>query len=466
MPTSRTIYRGDIPSYYTSATGDNDDSHDDGYLARLSHHSSASAVLPLPPTRVPSEHRSTHSTASLTSGIGSLIDDEAIPSTARRGRRASPPTQIRLSRSPTSLSMLSDQIPTALATTTDDHPVEPSPAHSSEPLQPQSDPGSRLDFSSTRICITRSQRGSQRRGTLSEEANHIDHDPNRLSIVSARSARTQLAAALAALPWAEPPPRAVSPSGSSVRGLPQPPPLFNPGFSVPTSVSGSYSSVRSPAYAFLQDDPVTSPAKMGQHFRPSSRASSSSRGGEGGPSVPRSGGGASRTSSLRSVHTPMPESMWISLNQPGERPFSGYSGMADVMSEATHEHSEESLMRSLSAAIRRLSRAPTARSSTTNKSTRSGRSLGQRRSSKSTKSKRGSSSIISHRYAGTRWSVDPEGQARLLGGGGGGGWEAVEVKQREADLDLLALVGRAAMLERMLRAGKRVRRRSLSGPHD
>ena len=154
---------------------------------------------------------------------------------------------------------------------------------------------------------------------------------------------------------------------------------------------------------------------------------------------------------MGSVHTPMAESKWMSPGRDEERPFSGYSGMADVMSSTTHELSEESLMRSLSAAIRRLSRGPTVRSS------KSSRSLGTSttKSKQSSKSKRGSASTISHRYAGTRWSVDPEGQARLIGETDK--WTPEDVKQREADLDLLSLAGRAAVLERMLRAGKRVR---------
>lgn len=152
---------------------------------------------------------------------------------------------------------------------------------------------------------------------------------------------------------------------------------------------------------------------------------------------------------MGSVHTPMAESKWMSPGRDEKRPFSGYSGMADVMSSSTHELSEESLMRSLSAAIQRLSRGPTVRSS------KSSRSLGTTKSKRSSKSKRGSASTISHRYAGTRWSVDPEGQARLIGETDK--WTPEDVKQREADLDLLSLAGRAAILERMLRAGKRVR---------
>lgn len=140
------------------------------------------------------------------------------------------------------------------------------------------------------------------------------------------------------------------------------------------------------------------------------------------------------------------------------RPISGYSGMADITTEQGHA-SEESVVRSLSAALRRLSRMSSRATSRSGKSKNSERSKSVK-STKSAKSKRTSGSTVNHRWGGNRWDVvgerDREDKALLVDGE----QERVEgdVRKKEEMMDLLTLVGRAAVLERMLRAGKRVSR--------
>ncbi|RSH92452.1 hypothetical protein EHS25_008868 [Saitozyma podzolica] len=160
------------------------------------------------------------------------------------------------------------------------------------------------------------------------------------------------------------------------------------------------------------------------------------------------------------------------MSFPVERPGSAWSGMADIetvptsrdvsrgsriswATSANHDHSRNN--------DRERDRANPSR----NKSTKSIRSAKSLKSTKSIRSKRistTSTSTSAHRpYGSRRWEIargeDSEGIALVVrGGGGGGDWGGAGA---EEEMELGALVGRAAVLERLLRQGKRVSAQSI-----
>lgn len=157
------------------------------------------------------------------------------------------------------------------------------------------------------------------------------------------------------------------------------------------------------------------------------------------------------------------------MSFPVDRPGSGsaWSGMADIetvptsrdvsrgsriswATSANHDHARNSDRE------RDRDRANPSR----NKSTKSIRSAKSFKSTKSIRSKRISttSTSTSHRpYGSRRWEIarGEDGEGVALVGRGGGDWGGAGA---EEEMELGALVGRAAVLERLLRQGKRVSR--------
>ena len=321
------------------------------------------ARTPVPPRPV-----STYSSSSRSSSK-SLVN--IVPTTATRGRRASASSHNLLMRPATSLSLL--DLPPR-----DDHSTAPSPSHTPVP------PTSLLS-------------GPDR---LSKGVD--GYTPERLSTISTPSSRSHLAAALANLPWAEPPPRSTPSTLHSKL----------PSAQLPSSATTTEFSHQ--GYPFLENDPSST---QPMHSRSPSRASimSSNDSRRNLPEIP-----------VRAQQTAPPEADWVR-----DRPTSGYSGMADVPSD----QSEESLARPLSAVLKRLSRL-----SRSSRSMRSSRSDKITNSQRSMKSKRPSGSTT-HRWGGKQWEVDREPLVPVV---------------KDEELDLSTLAGRAAVLERMLRAGRRV----------
>lgn len=423
-----------IPSYHTtSSTG-----HD--YLARLSTLSTDLTELapreidsPPPPLVPPKPPLSTYSSRSSTTG--SVTEAQQVLAT--RGRFASASSLALLSHQPT-FPHLSTLPPDAMGR--DDLSIAPSPSHTPLP-RPTSSCSEENDLSQPGSPVERERDD--------EDISVSDDDPHlhRSSELSLTSSRAHLAVALASLPWAEPPPRH-SPTSPLMLHPPSPIRLHTP-LSAADSLTHSPSTLsRSPSLSFLQNDPARLPRPG--HSRSQSGASSvsSARSRREGHPLPPLVGVSSASPSPLSVHAPVPEAQWINPPSARDRPISGYSGMADVVS--SNHGSDESVIHSLSAAIRRVSRRSL-------RSARSGKSLktqnSRRRSTRSTKSKRTSGSTSTHRWGGKRWEVEKDDLPLV---GGDDGWVVVDVRQKEEQLDLQALAGRAAVLERMLRAGKRV----------
>lgn len=286
---------------------------------------------------------------------------------------------------------------------------------------------------------------------------------------------THLAAALARLPWADPPRHTPSPNRSS--GGTQ---LDVDIRSSPATLQLPIESPRTttPTYPFLTHDPVSSPYA---HSRRSSRASTSSVSshsrstrsglsafGGGGPSVlvqqseedlprptyARFSGISSTPSIISPLGSAIPtETTWLARSEGlffGQRPVSAYSGMADVGAPSPRisigqssgsgsgaKGERLSIPQSLFDAVRTMSRA-------------SKRSKGSHHSIKSVRSKSVKSSKSSVSRPGPKpWDTDHS--ERLLSPE-----PAEDVKMSEEMMDLLALVGRAAVLEKILLKGKRV----------
>lgn len=292
---------------------------------------------------------------------------------------------------------------------------------------------------------------------------------------------THLAAALARLPWAEPP-RHTPSSNRSSEGTQLNVDDSLPNNSSPATLQLPIESPRvsTPTYPFLTHDPVSSPYA---HSRRSSRASTSSVSshsrstrsglsafGGGGPSVliqqdrdddlprpayARFSGISSTPSIISPLGSAIPtETTWLARSEGlffGQRPASAYSGMAEVgptpspristgQSSGSGSGSKSdrlSIPQSLFDAVRTMSRA-------------SKRSKGSRSSIKSVRSKsvKSTKSSVSRPGPGP-W--DNDHSEHLLSPE-----PSEDVKMSEEMMDLLALVGRAAVLEKILLKGKRV----------
>ena len=150
--------------------------------------------------------------------------------------------------------------------------------------------------------------------------------------------------------------------------------------------------------------------------------------------------------------SPLPASMAGDFS--GEEPYPPVSAATD---EAQNSGTR-SLRSSIASAIRQLSsrsrsnRSKSVRGPTRNKSTRSVRSTRS--------GKRSSESTIGHSFGNKRWDWDVQVANSGLGDDAGTEILLDQLRRTEDMMDLLQLVGRATVLERMLRSGKRVSRSS------
>ena len=229
---------------------------------------------------------------------------------------------------------------------------------------------------------------------------------------------------VANLPWAEPPPR--DPSPYPIPGLP-----------------------RAPSLSFLSSDPAKQGNGGGDISRKSSRSSIASRRSHSQPAPANAPN-----------HLLLPAQ--VSNRFSAQTVHSFQSGMADVELES-HSHSVEVGLEQLgptpprikddsprSAMAVRATSPLSHRSNSISSMLRKARSLKSVKSSKSTASskKRISNSTIHRRSFQKAY----------------GKWDLVEMsplleenaRRREEDMELAALLGRATVLERMLKAGKRV----------
>ncbi|WVQ69600.1 uncharacterized protein L199_007820 [Kwoniella botswanensis] len=311
--------------------------------------------------------------------------------------------------------------------------------------------------------------------------------------------REKLQATLAALPWAEPPPRLSSPNK----------------LNSPTSGTGYTSSTvraetpqRTPTYSFLANDPSVSASTMHDNHSRRPSATSSIKSQLTMPPILEASSGL-----LRGLpHSP---SLWSQSPSQSHDSYrssqqSGYSGMAKFQPSSSSDPSGKdsqtspisqdmsspgiiSLMSntssntnqsgsgnhdrypSIGSAMATKTSSSTSHSngkwsfvcrsgsSSTTKSSRS-KSFKSIHSAKSYDSKRGSLSTLGGhggRYVLKRWeviqnfsSINSSNQH----------WEVLdgeEVRKKENQMDLRSLVGRAWVLERVLRSGKRVSSQSL-----
>ncbi|KAL7419053.1 hypothetical protein Q5752_005889 [Cryptotrichosporon argae] len=246
---------------------------------------------------------------------------------------------------------------------------------------------------------------------------------------------------VASLPWAQPPPHAPGLS-------PVPSPLSSPlipshhshgslGGKSPRSARSAKAALPTPIhpYAFLAQDPVRSATAS----RPSSRASVRSRSDEQSP---------------RSLAEPW--TRVVEHQRSGLSAQTGHSSMAEAGSTAPNvspkSDAPPSDRRNSARSITSVQSAQSGRSGRSTKSKRARQqsdaaASGQGGSHEvsgapvrgpSRASKRASSSSVGHRYGGRKWKVLPGAEGE------------------DGEMELAALVGRAAVLERLLRAGKRV----------
>ncbi|WVQ77600.1 hypothetical protein IAR50_007288 [Cryptococcus sp. DSM 104548] len=292
-----------------------------------------------------------------------------------------------------------------------------------------------------------------------------------VGVSQAQSSGQGLGAALANLPWAEPPPRLPTPLQTPITPSPLLPPP-SPGVT--------------PSYAFLASDPVSSHPS---HLRRPSASSSAPRSRPGSrlgpldvpmsPSVNGHTSGEAQRFSSWSVGSGMAdtwegEGVTPYVNVPAEyldHPDGG-DGWVDEVGESGAATQGSSRTHS---AKPRFSLDPTSSSSGHTRSFSLSRSKSTR-STHSTRSyyntRRASTSTLGHVFA-KRWEVrkhvDLElergmksapldgGSASGAGGGGEGG------REEEEWMDLGSLVGRAVVLEKMLRGGKRLSNQSKKG---
>jgi hypothetical protein len=239
--------------------------------------------------------------------------------------------------------------------------------------------------------------------------------------------RIDLEQEIANLPWAQPPPRDPSP--------------------LPIHLQ------RQPSFSFLSSDPAQQASSSGEGVTISRRSSRSSVSSRRSQNIPQPWSASTPATYL----SPSLDHSHDQHQQPQRHSFqtmnSYQSGMADMgtleemggPSRRTLGYLHESHISDMAA------RAPSSLSNRSDKSlkTRIVKSLKSRNSSKSTAStrKRISASTIhrrsfQHKYG--KWEVE---MSPLL---------EEDLRRREKSLELTALMGRATVLERMLRAGQRV----------
>ncbi|KAK8847688.1 hypothetical protein IAR55_005547 [Kwoniella newhampshirensis] len=416
-----------------------------------------------------------HSTTSGTTEI-------PIPATAQRGRRASA----------SSHHLLSKPSITSITSLTSPHAPSPSGASLFEAPARTRSPSWSIHSSNS----SASNRGSVHRNS------------------------TRIAAALAQLPWAEPPPRQPSPylpfplrdepksqtpkpqrCTSGQGGFPAYSFLSSDPLALPlTSRSRSQSRQSSRASSFSSnlDDPLpradvplsfnaTSmayrsgmPDKLRMPPRPPIATLSSEVEGHKVTAKLR------RSSSLLSVYSGMadivtPEPFSRSYDQAHNRDHQYGRPHSRVGKGRVSDESDSSIVigfRSSSAMATKASSQNPSISSRARKTSNFNRSESAKsttsssRRTRSSRSRRGSSSALSYRLSGRQWEI--RRRKELTGndlGLWGGGMKRSEVeleegrsedvKRREEMMELVALVGRAAFLERILRADKRVSNQSI-----
>ncbi|WWD00927.1 hypothetical protein V866_007865 [Kwoniella sp. B9012] len=311
--------------------------------------------------------------------------------------------------------------------------------------------------------------------------------------------RARLQASLAALPWAEPPPRLPSPNKISS-------PTSGTGCSSPTVRAET--PQRTPTYSFLANDPSVSASTMYiNHFRRPS-ATSSIKSQLTMPPIPEATSGLvlgipqspsvwsqspsqsheSYRSSQQSGYSGMAEFQPSSSSDPGSKdnqtsPISqdmSSPGMISLMSNTSSNTNQSGSVNhdrypSIGSAMATKASSSTShsngkwsfvsrsKSSSMTKSSRS-KSFKSVHSAKSYNSKRGSLSTLGGhggRYVLKRWEVI---QNLSNNNASNQHWEVLdgeEVRKKENQMDLRSLVGRAWVLERVLRSGKRVSSQSL-----
>ncbi|WWC59796.1 uncharacterized protein I303_102358 [Kwoniella dejecticola CBS 10117] len=366
----------------------------------------------------------------------------------------------------------------------------------------------------------------------SESFDHDDSPNLGLALTSGTSSgRERLHASLAALPWAEPPPRQPSPLASSPTS-PQAPSTATAtgtgyGYSDSSTIredpNSASASARTPTYSFLASDPVSTPIVV--HSRRASATSSirsqytMPRIAEGESSlthetldVPRSpsngshdydrnsaaagrryseqsaySGKADLPTSISNVDSngnsvissaSSPISMTISqdTSSPGidslvsgqsqiaHTPGSGRGGgghsrwesiasaMATKASSSAHSHSKGKW--SFGGTTSKSTSYGVSHRTKSTKSTKSSRSM--KRGSNSTLNGTGQGQGQAHRLL-KKWEIHAlQHRWEELEDG-----ETDEIRRKEGQMDLRSLVGRAWMLERVLRSGKRVSSQSL-----
>ncbi|WWD08282.1 hypothetical protein V865_006393 [Kwoniella europaea PYCC6329] len=311
--------------------------------------------------------------------------------------------------------------------------------------------------------------------------------------------REKLQASLAALPWAEPPPRLPSPNKLNS-------PTGGTGYS--SSTVRAETPQRTPTYSFLANDPSVSASTLyNNHSRRPSATSSIKTHLTMSP-IPEANSGPT-------LGVPQSPSVWSQSPSQSHDSYrssqqSGYSGMAEFQPSSSSDPSGKdsqtspisqdmsspgliSLMSntssntnqsgsvnhdrypSIGSAMATKASSSTShsnakwsfvsrsKSSSTTKSSRS-KSFKSVHSAKSYNSKRGSLSTLGGhggRYVLKRWEVI---QNFSNINSSNQHWEVLdgeEVRKKENQMDLRSLVGRAWVLERVLRSGKRVSSQSL-----
>ena len=278
-----------------------------------------------------------------------------------------------------------------------------------------------------------------------------------------------------------------SPSKSHARPLPT-----IPATGALDAASQKTGSRGAATYSFLASDPAQMSAGAVALSRRSSRASvSSTRSKANSPLPPLPGTPSSSPFGLSSARGPpstyeeheyptSPRESGMYLEWAHGRPISKYSGMADVNptpslppstfghpqsnpspeyplsptspTSAMGEQPTRSARSSISSAVRALSSRTKSRAGQSQRS----KSVRSTKSTKSTHSKRGSTSTVGHRFGNKRWDWDTQVvTAPVMVEADELEWLSA-AKQNEEMMDLLALVGRATVLERMLKKGKRV----------
>ncbi|WWC68244.1 uncharacterized protein I206_102167 [Kwoniella pini CBS 10737] len=321
----------------------------------------------------------------------------------------------------------------------------------------------------------------------------FDHDDSPLFglISGTSSGRERLHSSLAALPWAEPPPRQTSPFSTSPVSS-HGPSTSTEDYSITMKGDTPASSARTPTYSFLARDPISTPV-MGYSRRASADSSIKSQ----HTMLPI----AENSSSNARLSIPRSPISWPDDHTSGDRRFSEqslYSGMTEsptsirntafspisrnisvtpdqsqintpeLISGVNGSESNHSRWESIGSAMATKASSSNFHSkgkwSFGGTASKSGSSISHRtKSIKSTKSnkstKRGSNSTINvngHKFF-KKWEIHAiQHRWEELEDG-----ETDEIKRNEGQMDLISLMGRAWVLERVLRSGKRVSSQSL-----